>query len=98
MIFMMTFFVIKSILSIIIFFVFELIAIVIIIIIIIIPFVVIIVKIVIILITFVKKLIAFRFDMIMLFVINAIFDKLLNDFIVEIRHNVFLKFNNNDIF
>ena len=99
---MMTFFVIKNIFSIVIFFVFKFIVIVIIIIIIIIIvfFVVIVDKVIIkiILTTFIKELIAFRFDIIMFFIINIIFDKLLNDFIIEIKYNVFLRFNNDNMF
>ena len=34
----------------------------------------------------------------MLFIINAIFNELLNNLIIKIEYNVFLKFNNNDIF
>ena len=45
-----------------------------------------------------KKLIAFRFDMIMFLIMNIIFDELLNDFAIKIKYNAFLKFNNNDIF
>ena len=75
-----TLFVIKFVISsIVILFVFEFVIIVIIIIIIIviiISFIVIIIKVVIeiVLTTFIKELIAFRFDIIMLFAINAIFD------------------------
>ena len=29
---------------------------------------------------------------------NIIFKKFLNDFVIEIKHNVFLKFNNNNMF
>ena len=96
-----TFFIIEFIIfSIVVFFVFKfiVIVIVIVIIIIVISLIVIVVKIIIILTTFVKELIAFRFDMIMLFIMNAIFNKLLNNFIIEIKYNAFLKFNNNDIF
>ena len=97
---MITFFVIKSILSIVVFFVFEFIVIIIIVIIIVISFVIIIIKIIIkiVLTIFIKELIVFRFDMIMLFIMSVIFDKLLNDFIIKIKHNVLLRFNNNDIF
>ena len=96
----MTFFVIKFVISsIVILFIFKFIIIVIIIIIIIIiSFVVIIVRIIIILTTLIRELIAFRFDMIMFFAMNAVFDEFLNDFIVKIKYNAFLKFNNNDIF
>ena len=96
----MTFFVIENILSIVVFFVFEFIIIVIVIIIVVISFVVIVIKIVIkiILTTLIKELIAFRFDMIMFFVMNIIFDELLNGFVIEIKYNVLLKFNNDDIF
>ena len=100
MIFIITLFIIENIFSIVILFVFEFIVIVIVVIIIAISFVVIVVKVIIeiILTTFIKELIAFHFDMIMLFVINTIFDELLNDFVVEIKYNALLKFNNNDIF
>ena len=99
LIFATTLFVIEFIISlIIILFVFEFIVIVIIIIIIVISFIINIVKVIIILTTFIKELIAFRFDTIMFFVINAIFDEFLNDFIIKIKNNVFLKFNNNNIF
>ena len=99
----MTFFIAEFVISsIIILFVFKLVVIVIVIIIIIIIiiifFIVIVVKIIIILITFVKELIAFRFDMIMFFAINIIFDELLNEFVIKIRHKVFLRFNNDNIF
>ena len=71
-------------------FVFEFIIIVIIIIIIVISLIVIIIKIIkIILTTFIRELIVFRFNMIMFFIINAIFNELLNDFIVKIKYNVF---------
>ena len=98
MIFITTFFIIKSIFSIVILFVFEFI--IIIIIIIVIFFIIIVVKIIIkiVLTTFVKKLIAFRFDIIMFFAMNIIFNEFLNDFIIEIKYNVFLRFNNNNIF
>ena len=99
----MTFFVIEFIIpSIVILFVFKLVIIVIviaiIIIIVVISFIVIVIKIIIVLIIFVKKLIALRFDMIMFFAINAIFNKFLNDLVIKIKYNVFLKFNNNDMF
>ena len=97
-IFMTTFFIIKNILSIIILFIFKLIVIVIIVIVAVISLIVIIIKIVIVLTTLIRELIAFRFDIIMLLIINAIFDKLLNDFVVEIKHNILLRFNNNNIF
>ena len=103
MIFMMTFFVVESIFSIVILFVFEFIVIVIVIIVIIvivISSIIIVIKIVIkiVLMTFIKELIAFRFDMIMFFAISAVFDEFLNDLVVEIRYNALLRFNNNDIF
>ena len=34
----------------------------------------------------------------MFFIINIIFNELLNDFAIKIKDNAFLKFNNNDIF
>ena len=34
----------------------------------------------------------------MFFIINAIFNEFLNDFIIKIKYNVFLKFNNDNIF
>ena len=94
-----TLFVIKFVISsIVILFVFEFIIIVIIIIIVVISFIAIIIKVVIILITFIRELIAFRFDMIIFFIINAIFDELLNDSAIEIKYNAFLKFNNDNMF
>ena len=93
---MTTFLIIKNILSIIILFVFKLIVTIIVII----SFIVIVVKIIIkiILTVFIKELIAFRFDMIMLLIMNTIFDELLNDSVIKIKYNVLLKFNNNNIF
>ena len=84
------------------FFIFKfiIIVIIIIIIIIIISFIVIVVKIFIkiILITFIRELIAFRFNIIMFFTINVIFNKLFNNFIIEIKYNAFLRFNNDKMF
>ena len=34
----------------------------------------------------------------MFFAINAIFNEFLNDFIIKIKRNVFLRFKNNNIF
>ena len=98
-IFAATFLVIEFVIfSIIILFVFELVVIIIVIIIIIIFSVVIVIRIIIILTTLIKELIAFRFNMIMFFTMNAIFDEFLNDFAIEIKHNAFLKLNNNNMF
>ena len=34
----------------------------------------------------------------MFFIMNAIFDEFLNNFVIEIKYNLFLKFNNNNMF
>ena len=34
----------------------------------------------------------------MFFIMNVIFNKFLNDFVIEIKYNVFLKFNNDNMF
>ena len=34
----------------------------------------------------------------MFFIINVIFNEFLNDFVIKIKHNIFLKFNNDNMF